>query len=139
MKEAQDKLQYLLKQYANGSASPSEENELFTLIDEAKNKDDIKSIMQNMMQAEEPEAFNKDQWEPVLKKILGKEGKVEAAPAAIYNLSDRKRTWEWKRIAAAAAIFVFAGAALFYTTFSFRRKYSYCRRTGKTIPAKSNA
>ena len=122
MKEAQDKLQYLLEQYANGSASPSEENELFTLIDEAKNNDDIKSIMLNMMQAEEPAAFNKDQWEPVLKKILGEEGKIEAAPAAIYNLSERKRTWEWKRIAAAAAILVFVGAALFYSTFRENEK-----------------
>jgi ferric-dicitrate binding protein FerR (iron transport regulator) len=71
----------------------------------------------------------------VLNKILGKEENETTAPAPVYNFSERKRTWEWKRIAAAAAIFVFVGAALFYSTSGEKVKDTAVLKKEGALPA----
>jgi len=87
MKEIQDRLEYLLDQYTNQTASPSEEDELFTIINEAQHDNHIKRIMINMMQARESTTeLNREQWAPVLRKVLEQE-EEDHSGASVYKVS----------------------------------------------------
>ncbi len=134
MKKIQDRLQYLLNQYTNGKSSSSEENELFALIDEAKNDDNIKHIMLTMMQDEEVTEMNKD-WEPVLKKILDTAEIAKTAPASVYDFSERKKVISWKSVAAAAAIIFFVSAGIFYFAFNQNADNPVVIKNQETLPS----
>ncbi|MEO5997857.1 MAG: FecR family protein [Chitinophagaceae bacterium] len=128
MNEMQDRLKYLLTQYANQTASPSEENELYELIGEAKHDNQIKSIMRHMMQNEKSIAeLDKDRWEPVLKKVLAQQesnsrpGTVNARISTeSQERSSRKRLYLKKWAVAASVLILFAAG--WYILFSISNK-----------------
>lgn len=114
MKELQDRLEYLLNKYGNSTLLKSEENELFTLIDEAKNDSHIKSLLLNMLQMQEPDnELNKEQWEPILRKIVGHTENEHTGDAEVYKLRGRKRFMKWKMVAASLFV-ILSGALVFY-------------------------
>lgn len=115
MNTIQEKLQYLLSQYANATATSAEEAELWTLINNAQHDDHIKSIILSMMAADESVSeMDRVQWTPVLDKILGRTEQKTSEEAVVYNLAENRNRFSWKKLAAAAIIIFMAGAGIFY-------------------------
>ncbi|HEY1113793.1 MAG TPA: FecR domain-containing protein [Chitinophagaceae bacterium] len=114
MNALQSRIRYLLNQYATGAASPAEEEELFGLIGEGSQEDLLKSIMVSMMQEEVPTKGDKDQLEPLFKKILKKGLTEEHGQGTVLPLRVKKRMGRWKQLAVAASLLVVVGAGIVY-------------------------
>ena len=118
MKEEQDRLEYLIHQYENNSASESEEKELFTIIDQAKNDKDIKEIMLRLLESQVPSELNRPKWDSVLAAVFKEEEDIHPASAPVYSLFQRTKVFSWKKMAAAVVLILLVGATLFYFLFS---------------------
>jgi ferric-dicitrate binding protein FerR (iron transport regulator) len=128
MEETQSRLRYLLGRYANKTASSAEEAELFSIIAASEDDDRIKEIMLDLMQAEDfATELDKQQWEPVLKKILtAKESnnseaewnereENHSAPIALINTS--RKTGYLKKWAIAASLLLFISSGSYFLFF----------------------
>lgn len=121
MKEKQDRLKYLLNQYANQTASQWEENELFKIIGEAKHDNLIKKIMLYMIQTEDSTTeLDKDQWETVLKTVLGQEDNDIRGSPSVYKIQTEferytfQRTLYLKRWAITASILILFSSGWYF-------------------------
>ena len=112
----ESKLKYLLNQYAKETATPEEERELWSIIDQAQNEDLLKSIILEMIGLQEPSKYvSNESLQSVLRKIktdpeeISKEG-------ILYKLDRSKKTnrFHWSKLAAAAIILLLLGGGLFY-------------------------
>lgn len=115
MGNVQKRLEYLLNQYANRTASPEEEKELWSFVDAAKNDDAVKNLVLKMIQQDAPETeLNRNQWEPVLRRVIAQGKEEEATNTPVYPLPKRRNVFIWKKMAAAAVLFLIVGTGLFY-------------------------
>ena len=114
MDALQERIHYLIGQYANGVASQPEENELFAIIAEGRHDDLVKGVMLQMMQAEAPADIDEEKWAPVLRKILDGEKVVGTDPAVVVPHKRAIKIFNWRRVAAAASIIVLIGAGILY-------------------------
>ena len=111
----QQRIQYLLKRYASQKASTEEENELWAYIDEAQWDGDTEQAILSLMESEESGAQpDREQWEPVLRKVIRQVQNEDIEGAPVYQLNNTTKHIGWKRMAAAAVIFLLAGTGLFY-------------------------
>jgi transmembrane sensor len=121
MKEMQDRLEYIVDQYVNQTASQSEEDELFVIINEAQHDSHIKRIIINMMQTKESlGGLNKEQWEPVLRKVLGQEennsfgnASIYKIPAGIHRHTSKRKLYLKRWVAAASILILFSSGWYF--------------------------
>lgn len=110
----QYRISYLLEQYATQKISSEEETELWVLLDESQYDEDVKNILLQMMQSEQPLAeMDQQQWEPVLRKVLAQAKEEETTNQQVSVLPGRHQ-FNWKKMAAAAVVFVLVGTGLFY-------------------------
>lgn len=111
----QVKLKYLIDQYINENSTSEEEEELWNLIDESKNDESIKNILLSLLQSEENTTeLDKEHWQTVLRKVLDESAQETNESSNVYSLHDRKRYFNWKRLAAAAIVILMLGAGLLY-------------------------
>lgn len=108
----QDRLKYLLEQYAEKTATDEEVQEMFAMIKAANEGEDegIKLWLGGTLAATELDTnYDHTRWNKVLANILSPEP-VEATPAKV------KRLDLWKRIAAAACVALLVGAGWYFIT-----------------------
>lgn len=110
MEMQQHRISYLLEQYALQQISSEEETELWALLDESQHDEDVKNILLQLMQSEQSFVeTDRKKWEPVLSKVLAKEEEKKT-----ISILPGRNQFTWKKMAAAAVIFLFAGTGLFY-------------------------
>ena len=115
MGNKQNRITYLLGQYALHKISSEEETELWVLLDESHHDEEIKNTLLQMVQTNESFAeIDPNKWEPVLRKVISRGKEEEVAGNQVYNLSKKNASFTWKKMAAAAVIFLLAGTGLFY-------------------------
>jgi transmembrane sensor len=107
------RLYQLFQRYAARTASPAEEQELFSLID-GEGESDIKGALLQLQASADPGGAPPDpaRWQPVLDRILATarslEGEEESPPVLT-------RRFPWTRLAAAAIIGLLIAGAWFFT------------------------
>ena len=110
-----EKLQHLLNQYANATATPEEEEELWSLVEDAKNDDTIKSIILSMLTEDDSGAeFDRDHWSEVLRKVLDNTDLETNESPNVFKLYETKKRFNWKYLAAAAIVIIMMSAGIFY-------------------------
>lgn len=108
----QDRLKYLLGQYADKTATVEEVQEMFNLIKAANEGEDqaIKMWLNDTLAVTETDTnYDHKRWNKVLANILSPEP-VVATPAKV------KRMDLWKRVAAAACVALLFGAGWYFIT-----------------------
>ncbi len=97
------RLIHLFKKYFDKTATAAERDELMSLLLQAENEEDIKSLLENKWQdfQSDKKVFNDKAGEAMLAEILEK-GKL-TRPAPVIKLQGRSS--KWIRIAAAAVVF----------------------------------
>ncbi len=115
MGNKQKRIAYLLDQYAMHKITLEEEEELFIVLDGANHDQEIKNILLQMMQSEESfEESDRMKWEPVLRKVVAQGKKEELREEQVYTLPKKESSFTWKKMAAAAVLFLLMGTGLFY-------------------------
>jgi hypothetical protein len=110
MEMQQHRISYLLEQYALLQISSVEETELWALLDESQHDEDVKNILLQLMQSEQSFVeTDREKWEPVLNKVLANEEEKKT-----ISILPGWNQFTWKKMAAAAVIFLFAGTGLYY-------------------------
>lgn len=148
MNEMQDRLKYLLNQYASRMASSSEEQELFEIIRTSQHDYQIKEIILAMMQQDEPNTeIEKEQWEPVLQKVLGHELTNNYDHSPVYTIPKHQSavTWYLKKWVIAASVLAVVFAAWYVLVLLKNHQASPLttiqdrgRKPGNTIPPGRN-
>ena len=108
----------LLERYATKSATEAEETELFNLITNASNEDEMKSILLSLQENQEPLSnFDRTQWEPVLQSILQNSLTVVSQQKPIRRIPWLASSRTIKRIAVAASILLIIGLGSYFLWF----------------------
>ncbi|MEP7374611.1 MAG: FecR domain-containing protein [Chitinophagaceae bacterium] len=109
MNEEQNNIVLLLDRYATGSATHAEETELFSLIANAGNENEIKQYLIELQERQQPSAsFDRRKWQPILDSILNHSDIV------VSNTTPVHRIFSWKRIAVAASVISVIGFGIAY-------------------------
>ncbi len=104
-----ERIEYLLKRYVDQTASDEEAEELFALIDHSEYEEIIKqSLIQVLRDNKTDDAFNKNECNNILQKIL----QSEKITAVIHH--SKIKTLQWMRIAAAAVLIAAISTAAIY-------------------------
>lgn len=115
MRNKQHRIEYLLGQYAIQKISPEEEQELWVFLTITHHDQDIKNTILQMLQSEDTFAqLDRKEWEPVLRKVLSQGKAEDAAGNMVYSLPKSNSSFTWKKIAAAAVVFLLMGTGLIY-------------------------
>lgn len=113
----QQKLQYLLKRYFDKTCTESEWQELFAVMNDTGKKEEVQTLLSSMMQQEDvgQYEYNEAKWEPILNTILDSRTKTRLSVASeeesnVVEMQPKRRS-QWKWIAAASIIVLFASIA----------------------------
>ena len=107
----ESRLTYLFLAYFNKSATPNERDELMELLAQAENDDQVKTLLAETWQQfnSQSQQFNDSQGEEMLANILQKGTANKPVPV----ITAHNRSFNWIRIAVAAAILFFAVTGLY--------------------------
>ncbi|MBS1946281.1 MAG: FecR domain-containing protein [Bacteroidetes bacterium] len=125
MAENNNRLQYLLNQYANSKSSYAEETELFMLLNNTNN-DKAESVLMEILEQTAPMP-DENRRKKLLEKVFGHS--LSAANKSGAKLRKMK-PFPWRRITAAASVILMIGAASYFLFFN---------RTAKKVDIAKNA
>ncbi|MBV4358667.1 FecR family protein [Pinibacter aurantiacus] len=135
----QQKLQYLLKRYFDKACTESEWQELFAVMNDADKKEEVQELLSTMMQHEGAQEFeyNETKWEPVLNTILAEQKQAPLSVESeeetnVVEMQPRRRI-QWRWIAAASVILLFASIAALKFSFWKNSKGEQSAFAGKVI------
>ena len=145
----QDRLEYLLEQYINQSASQEEENELFEIVGEHSHKKDIKKVLLEKLVTEEPRTeLDKERWSPVLRRVLNQEinnNSTRDKSTVKIDMHRVNRRIYLKRWLVAASMLLFFSSGWYFlsnrnpTSSRIAETHENSRQTNDVPPGRSQA
>lgn len=106
------RLEYLFKRYYYNSATDAERSELMSLINQLKDNTELSALLEHTWQNIQAEqVFSRDEGENMLQQILGD----QSAEKTVFAIQEKK-TKNWWRYAAAAAILLFLAGGIWITS-----------------------
>lgn len=122
----QERLKYLLDQYASHEATENEVNELFNVVRTSEHDDFLRGWLAKTIATVEPaKNYDRKRWDKVLAESL-QQAKDEETNIGIQNDQQRGRILSiprsWKRWAIAASVLLIAGAGVYFLFFNKAEK-----------------
>lgn len=117
----QQRIIYLVSRYREGLITEQEHSELRLILSDEQHKELIsETILDDMMQMMAGEEVDKKRWEPLLQLILDIDTTKKHKPTKIISLPQESNSWDWKKIAVAAAVLLVIGVGGWFAIFDIK-------------------